>query len=109
IRGRRLKEEICPMFPRLRSGWPRRGENGSFSSESARFLLTAEEENQRVRVSGSPAQAFINPRTSRTTSRASPVLRHQWRGSKGSSEAARTVARYSPVASFRQSNRTRRV
>src|ERR1700674_6107161 len=58
---------------------------------------------------GRPAQAFNRPRTSRTTSRASLVVRHQCRGSKGSREAARTMARPWPEASLRQSRPTRRV
>src|SRR5439155_16607015 len=66
-------------------------------------------QNHRAGRRGRPAHIFKTPRTSRTTSRASLVVRHQCRGSNESLDAARTMARPWPGTSLRQSRRTRRV
>jgi len=61
------------------------------------FLLRCVPDRQGCR--GKPAQAFKSPKTSRTTSSASRVVRHQWSGANGSLGVARTITRR-PVESF---------
>jgi hypothetical protein len=76
-----------------------RAARGFFSFERA----------HREGCKGKPAQAFKRPKTSRTTSSASPVERHQWSGANGSVGAARTIACPRPRESSLQSVRTLRV
>jgi len=79
------------------------GRRQIFAPRKKRFFFSENSAPHAVHFagrSGSPAHALIRPSTSRTTSRASLVVRHQCRGSKGSSDAAarsRSHARAEPL------------